>query len=36
VNDRGTALAAEDAGPLATLDGRSFDGAVEAIRRAAR
>ena len=36
VNDRGTALTADDAGPLAGMSGRSFEAAVAAIRTAGR
>jgi hypothetical protein len=36
VNDGGTALTAEDAGPLAGLSGSSFEAAVAAIRNARR
>ena len=36
VNDDGTALTADEPGPLARLSGRSFDAVVAAIRRAGR
>ena len=36
VNDGGTALTADDAGPLADFSGRSFEAAVDTIRDVGR